>query len=56
LKVKDIVWVGVRTTNFREMVKLYKIMGLPVTSEGADFAKFRLQNGHQVDVYSSRKR
>ena len=53
LKVRDIAWIGVRTSNYEKMVDFYKqVMGLSVTGEGANFTWFKLPNGHQVDVYS----
>ncbi len=51
--VKDNVWMGIRTEKFDEMVKFYKqLMGLSVIKESSqESAWFKLQNGHQIEVY-----
>ena len=52
MEVKSLVWIGVRTPQFDEMVRFYKdVLGLATTREGPDSAWFRLTDGTEVHVY-----
>jgi catechol 2,3-dioxygenase-like lactoylglutathione lyase family enzyme len=52
-KFKGIVWLGVRTKKFDELVGFYqKKMGLPVVHEAPGFKAFDLPNGDQIEVFS----
>jgi hypothetical protein len=42
-KFKGIVWLGVRTTKFDEMLRFYQKMGLPVVHQKEGFAALDLQ-------------
>lgn len=52
-KFKGIVWLGVRTKKFDELVGFYKDkMGLPVTHKEDGFCAFNLPNGDRLEVFS----
>ena len=52
MKVKGIVWLGTRTSNFDAMLHLYRdVMGLPVTHEEPGFVVMELPNGDLVEIF-----
>ena len=52
MKVKGIVWLGTRTSNFEAMLHLYRdIMGLPVTHAEPGFVVMELPNGDLVEIF-----
>ena len=54
MKVKGIVWLGTRTSNFDAMVNLYRnIMGLDVVYQEPGFVVMDLPNGDRVEVFGT---
>ena len=52
-KFKGIVWLGVRTKKFNELLDFYhNKMGLPVVSEAPGFAGLDLPNGDRLEIFS----
>ena len=52
MHVKGLVWLGVRTAQFEEMVKFFhEVMGLPSMRDESAIAGFELANGTQLEVY-----
>ncbi len=52
MHVKGLVWLGVRTAQFEEMVKFFhEVMGLPSIRDEPEIAGFEVANGTQVEVY-----
>lgn len=54
MEVNSLVWMGVRTERFAEMVTFYReILGLEMLKDEPDAAWFQLADGTQVHVYGS---
>jgi catechol 2,3-dioxygenase-like lactoylglutathione lyase family enzyme len=52
VEIKELAWLGVRTSRFDETVKFFKeVLGLKVSREHRDFAVLRLPNGDAVEVF-----
>ncbi len=52
-KFKGIVWLGVRTKKFDELLDFYKNkMGLPVVYEAPGFCALDLPNGDRIEIFS----
>ena len=52
-KFKGIVWLGVRTKKFDELVDFYQNkMGLPVVHEALGFRALDLPNGDRIEIFS----
>ena len=52
MKVKGIVWLGTRTSNFDAMLHMYRdVMGLPITHEEPGFVVMELPNGDLVEIF-----
>ena len=52
MKIKGLVWLGTRTSNFDAMVNLYQnIMGLEITHQEPSFVVIDLPNGDRVEVF-----
>jgi len=52
-KFKGLVWLGVRTNKFEELLDFYKNkMGLPVMHEAEGFRAFDLPNGDRIEIFS----
>ena len=52
MKIKGIVWLGTRTSNFDAMVCLYQnIMRLDITHQEPGFVVMDLPNGDRVEVF-----
>ena len=52
MKVKGIIWLGTRTSNFDAMVNLYRnIMGLDIAHQEPGFVVMDLPNGDRVEVF-----
>lgn len=52
MRVKGLVWLGLRTPNFAETVKLFKdVMGMEMVRDEAEIAGFKLANTTGVEVY-----
>lgn len=52
MRVKGLVWLGLRTAQFEEIVKfLGDVMGMEQTRDEAQIAGFRLENDTEVEVY-----
>ena len=52
MKVKGIIWLGTRTSNFDSMVNLYRnIMGLDIVHQEPGFVVMDLPNGDRVEVF-----
>ena len=52
MHVKGLVWLGVRTAQFEEMLKFFhEVLGLPSIRDESEIAGFELANGTQVEVY-----
>ncbi len=52
MAVRSLVWLGVRTPRFTEMVTFYQdVLGLEVIAIRPDDARFRLADGTEVHVY-----
>ncbi len=54
MQVKGLTWLGVRTTQFEEMVKFFRdVMGMQSIRDEAEIVGFQLANGTQVELYRS---
>src|SRR5215216_601538 len=52
MKIKGIVWLGTRTSNFDGMVNLYRnIMGLDIAHEDPGFGVMDLPKGDRLEVF-----
>ena len=52
MKIKGLVWLGTRTSNFDAMVNLYQnIMGLEITHQESGFVVIDLPHGDRVEVF-----
>lgn len=52
MKVKALVWVGIKTEKFAEMEQfLQRVMGMPLTYHGQDFTLFQLPSGDKVEIF-----
>ena len=52
MHVKGLIWLGLRTTQFEEMVKLFRdVMGMQPIRDEPELAGFQLTNGTQVELY-----
>lgn len=52
-KFKGIVWLGVRTKKFDELLDFYQNkMGLPVVHEAEGFRALDLPNGDRLEIFS----
>jgi catechol 2,3-dioxygenase-like lactoylglutathione lyase family enzyme len=52
MQVKGLTWLGVRTTQFEEMVKFFRdVMGMQPIRDEPEIAGFQLTNGTQVELY-----
>lgn len=52
-KFKGIVWLGVRTNKFDELLDFYQNkMGLPVAHEAPGFRALDLPNGDRIEIFS----
>jgi catechol 2,3-dioxygenase-like lactoylglutathione lyase family enzyme len=52
MQVKGLTWLGVRTTQFEEMVKFFRdVMGMQPIRDEAEIVGFQLTNGTQVELY-----
>ncbi len=52
MHVKGLIWLGLRTTQFEEMVKFFRdVMGLQPIRDEPELAGFQLTNGTQVELY-----
>lgn len=52
-KFKGIVWLGVRTSKFDELLDFYENkMGLPVIHESPGFRALDLPNGDRIELFS----
>ena len=53
MQIKDLEWLGVRTTEFDQTVTFFKeVMGLKMTRKSPSFAWFELPNGKEIEVFS----
>ena len=53
MHVKGLAWLGLRTTQFEEMVKFFhEVMGIKPIRDEPEIAGFELANGTQVELYS----
>jgi catechol 2,3-dioxygenase-like lactoylglutathione lyase family enzyme len=52
MHVKGLIWLGLRTTHFEEMVKFFRdVMGLQPIRDEPELAGFQLTNNTQVELY-----
>jgi len=52
MKIKGLVWLGTRTSNFDAMVNLYQnIMGIEITYQESGFVVMDLPNGDRLEVF-----
>src|SRR5260221_8679116 len=52
MQVKGLTWLGLRTTQFEEMVKFFRdVMGMQPIRDDPELAGFQLTNGTQVELY-----
>jgi predicted enzyme related to lactoylglutathione lyase len=52
MQMQGLIWLGVRTHNFEQMVRLYRdVFGLRTFHEDASSVRFRLTDGTEVHVY-----
>jgi predicted enzyme related to lactoylglutathione lyase len=52
MKVKALSWMGVKTSQFDDMVHLYRdVLQLHLELEQPDFAVFRLPNGDTLELF-----
>ncbi len=52
MHVKGLTWLGVRTTQFEEMVTFFRdVMGMQPIRDEAEIAGFQLTDGTQVELY-----
>lgn len=54
MQVKGLTWLGVRTTQFEEMVRFFRdVMGMQSIRDEPEIAGFQLTDGTQVELYRS---
>ena len=54
MEVRGLVWLGVRTPQFQETVRLYRdVLGLSPFQEDASSVRFRLPNRTEIHVYGA---
>jgi catechol 2,3-dioxygenase-like lactoylglutathione lyase family enzyme len=52
MQVKGLIWLGLRTTQFEEMVKFFRdVMGMQPIRDEPEIARFQLTDGTQVELY-----
>jgi hypothetical protein len=52
INIKAISWMGIKTTNFDAMVRLYRdVFHLQPALERSDFAVFHLPNGDTLELF-----
>lgn len=52
MKVKGLVWLGLRTAQFEETVKLFRdVMGMETIRTEPEIVGFKLTNNTQVEIY-----
>ncbi len=52
MQVKGLTWLGLRTTQFEEVVKFFRdVMGMQPIRDDPEIAGFQLTNGTQVELY-----
>lgn len=52
MHVKGLTWLGLRTTQFEEMVKFFhEVMGIKPIRDEPEIAGFELDDGTQVELY-----
>ena len=52
MKVKGLAWLGLRTPQFEETVKLFRdVMGMELIRDELEVAGFKLTNNIEVEVY-----
>jgi catechol 2,3-dioxygenase-like lactoylglutathione lyase family enzyme len=52
MHIKGLTWLGLRTTQFEEMVKFFRdVMGMQPIRDEPEIAGFQLTNGMQVELY-----
>ncbi len=52
MHVKGLIWLGLRTTQFEEMVKFFhEVMGIQPIRDEPEIAGFELANGTHVEIY-----
>jgi catechol 2,3-dioxygenase-like lactoylglutathione lyase family enzyme len=52
MHIKGLIWLGLRTTQFEEMVKFFhEVMGMQTIRDEPEIAGFELTNGTQVELY-----
>ena len=52
MQVKGLTWLGLRTTQFEEMVKFFRdVMGMQPIRDDPEIAGFQLTNGTQLELY-----
>src|SRR6478609_5356529 len=52
IPVRGLVWLGVRTAQFAQTVRLYRdVFGLQPFHEDPESVRFRLSNGTEIHVY-----
>lgn len=52
MHVKGLIWLGLRTTQFEEMVKFFHdVMSLQLIREEPELARFQLNKETQLEVY-----
>jgi len=52
MDVKGLTWLGLRTTQFEEMVQFFRdMMGMQPIRDESEIAGFQLTNGTQVELY-----
>jgi catechol 2,3-dioxygenase-like lactoylglutathione lyase family enzyme len=56
MKVKGLIWLGLRTQQFEEMEKFFReVMGMELVREEPEIAGFRLTNGTEVELYRAQE-
>jgi predicted enzyme related to lactoylglutathione lyase len=51
MRVRELTWVGTRTSNYDAMrTFLSEVIGLPIHHEQPDFANFELPNGDTIEL------
>ncbi len=54
MKVKGLVWLGLRTAQFEEMVIFFRdVMGMAQIREESQIAGFQMTNATQMEVYDN---
>jgi hypothetical protein len=52
MKIKALVWMGIKTDTFQEMEHFMQdVMGLPQVHHAQDFAVFQLPNKDKVEIF-----